>query len=173
MSEAQRDFIIREYQAGDHAQVCKLMEDFQGYLASVDSMKILLVDEDYGKKYTDGTLEDLPKINGKFLVAVEANSPEKIVGLAVGAAPEPSKAFYDLLGHIPKKEGRILELFVVEECRGRGIARELLAELDKFFLENKCTHVRLSVMADNTNAHQAYLKMGYRDRTIEVLKKII
>lgn len=167
-----KGFLIREYRDVDYQQVCQLMEDFQRHLAELDKLGMLIVDENYGQKYTDATLKELPKDNGKFLVAWSKDAPEKIVGLAVGIAPERKDAFYDSIGHKLKKEGRITELFVIEEYRGRGIARELLAEIDKFFLENKCTQVRLSVMADNKQAQKAYEKMGFQDRTIEMLKKI-
>ena len=164
-------YLIRDYCPADLAQVCQQMELFQQYLTDLDTMELLLVDQDYGIKYTELTLKSVAQQQGEFVVACLAEAPEKVVGFGVGIIPQ--KLFpFDKLGHKPKKEGIVSELFLLEEYRGRGISRMIISELEKHFVAMGCNYCRIGVMKDNNSAHAAYLKMGYQDRYVELLRKI-
>ena len=133
-------------------------------------MGIVIVDEHYGQKYTDETLKSLKEDNGKLWVVTQGDDGQ-IVAFGAGIAPASDNPFH-VMGHIVKKEGIVTELFVLEEYRGKGIARRLVEVIEGFFVEQGCNYSRIAVMADNGGAHAAYLKMGYQDRTVEMLRKI-
>lgn len=64
-----------------------------------------------------------------------------------------------------KKYGFIYELFVVEEFRGTGIAKQLMETGIEHLKEDGYTEVRLSVYAAN-QAIKLYEKLGFEHRTI-------
>ena len=163
-----KDFLIREYQTEDYSQICLLMEDFQAYLAALDSRQMIIVDENFGQRYVDETLKALIKDNGKFWVIL---AEEKIIAFAIGIIPNSENPFHTI-GYKPKKEGIITELFVAKEYRGQGLGKKLITIIEQYFRENNCNYSRLAVMRDNREAHQAYLKMGFQDQTIEMVRRI-
>jgi len=68
-------------------------------------------------------------------------------------------AFYDTLYAPPSVN--ILGLAVLEEARGRGLGRALLAAAEEWAKENGRPRVRLESGFDRTEAHAFYLHCGY------------
>lgn len=64
-----------------------------------------------------------------------------------------------------KAYGFIYELFVMEEFRGKGISKKLMATATQDFERDGYSEARLSVYAGN-QAIKLYEKMGYENRTI-------
>ena len=68
------------------------------------------------------------------------------------------------------KNGYINDVFVEEEFRKLGIAREFLTELKKWFESKGIKHVELSVLADNEVGKKTWAKFGFE--TYEIKKRV-
>jgi GNAT superfamily N-acetyltransferase len=71
-----------------------------------------------------------------------------------------------------RRYGYVSELYVVEEARGQGIGRALIAKCETHF-RTLCLQVMLiGVLAKNTNARRSYLAAGFRPYS-EMLQKTL
>lgn len=57
----------------------------------------------------------------------------------------------------------IHDVIVLEEYRGKGVGRSLMACLEKIAKERQCCRITLEVREDNTVAQHLYKSMGFKD----------
>jgi len=69
---------------------------------------------------------------------------------------------------MPDNIGRISDAYVSEEYRRRGLGKQMLDELVKWFKENGIKHTELSVDSRNKIAIKAWKKFGF----CEFMKKM-
>lgn len=84
-------------------------------------------------------------------VAVDGDEMSGMIGLVVNDSYEHNDP-----------GGRILALVVAERFRRRGIARDLIAEAERHFLERNIRRVAITTRLDRNEAHLFYEAMGYR-----------
>ena len=60
-----------------------------------------------------------------------------------------------------KRIGKTEDVFVIPEWRGRGVARQLVAEALRYLKENGLEEARLEVRTTNHSALKLYISMGY------------
>jgi GNAT superfamily N-acetyltransferase len=63
----------------------------------------------------------------------------------------------------------IHDLVVVEEFRGRGISRRLLAKIEDIAKQKGCCKLTLEVLEDNNSARQAYTRFGFAGYELDPL----
>ena len=66
----------------------------------------------------------------------------------------------------------ILNLYVAEEFRGRGIGARLMDKAEGWARENQYHQIRLSVAFHNTNAVGLYKKLGYEMDLVRMFKEL-
>lgn len=71
-----------------------------------------------------------------------------------------------------KRYGEVIELFVSDEHRRKGVGRMLLQTAERYFNEKEVEWVELQVSTFNTNAIDAYEHMGYQNRQTLMFKKL-
>jgi ribosomal protein S18 acetylase RimI-like enzyme len=157
---------IRKYRGSDRASFVRLMEELQDYLVAIDDLKRMRRMPEFGESYTR-KLEKVAENNGIIYVA---ESEGRIVGLVVGIMPGQTKE--ELLELIPSKRGNVLELVVENRCRGKGVGRMLMESIEDYFKQNGCSILGVEVFSPNKNAYLLYSKLGYRERTIWMTKKL-
>ncbi len=164
---------IRKLEEKDMARVAPMFEDFQDFLASIDTLKRLkrkniLIDADYGYVYLRDTLKKIVKQNGVFYVAEHKG---KIVGFVVGLITELNKTEKIEVGN--KKIGEVAELYIEKLYWGTGLAKKLMTRIEKYFRDKGCTDSILDVFEPNIRAREFYKrKVGYVDRRISMLKEL-
>ena len=158
---------IREYRYDDRTEFIRLMEELQDYLVSIDDLKRERRMPEYGESYTERTLQNVAKNNGIIYVA---ESEGRIVGLVVGIMPEQTKE--ELLERVPFKKGNVLELIVENRYRRKGVGIMLMESIEGYFKQNGCSVSGVDVFFPNKNAYRLYSKLGYRERTIWMTKKL-
>lgn len=159
---------IIKYTEKNKNDLTKLMEGLQDYLVSIDSFKKLSRPKNWGKEFIKFLLKEIKE--GKGIIFL-AEFDKKIVGCSAGIIDTLDKG--EILGNKKKlKTGRILELFVDENYRGKKIGQKLMTEITKYFKTKKCEQVRLEVYAPNTNARNFYVRQGFFDESIDMVKKI-
>ena len=121
----------------------------------------------FGEVYTEALLKRIEEQNGAIYLAQQGQS---IVGCIAGVMEEQSTE--DLLGEIPDKFGRILELVVKEERRDQGIGSMLIKKMEDYFRLKACDSVRVEVFVPNTGAREFYARERYCDRVVDMVKKL-
>lgn len=75
--------------------------------------------------------------------------------------------------------GRCDPFLVVENvvtaasARGKGVARALMAELERIARAHRCTYMMLCSGSERTGAHEAYRRMGFSDTITKGFKKML
>mgnify|MGYP001446313437 CR=1 FL=1 len=91
--------------------------------------------------------------NDHAYYSVEATIDGTMVGTAMGVI-------------ITALDGNFMvveNVVVSEQCRGQGVGKLILKELDRFALENQCTYAILVSSGFRKNAHKFYEAVGYVD----------
>lgn len=68
------------------------------------------------------------------------------------------------------KEAYLWDIFIKEDKRGRGYGEEAMKELVKIAKKEGAKRVQLNVFGFNTVAKNLYLKMGFNDTAITMMK---
>lgn len=131
-----------------------LLVELQEYIAEIDKEKYNIL------------TNEVNKYEGKIFLAIEN---ERVIGLIVGLINNEEESTYDFKA---PKRGRVTELVVSKECRSNGIGKQLLDKMEEYFKEVGCKGILIDVFAYNENAQKFYIKNGYFNRNIEVMKKI-
>lgn len=165
----QKDMEIsfREYQESDNELVRQFIEKLEDFVVTTDQIKRirrLPGLSELGLKYV---LKKLEKNRGRIYFAVEN---DREVGYIFGFVCD-KQSEEKLLEVVPSKVGQIEDVYVEEGFRGRGIGKLLMEKMESYLKEQGCDSVWLEVFAPNSNAHKTYLKLGYVDREIGMLKK--
>jgi ADP-ribose pyrophosphatase YjhB (NUDIX family)/predicted GNAT family acetyltransferase len=158
---------IRQYRHSDRKVLVRLLEELQDYLVSVDDLKRERRVPEYGESYTERTLQNVSKNNGIIYVA---ENKSRVVGMIIGTMPVQTKE--ELLEHVPFKRGVVLELFVEDGYREKGVGTMLMEKMEEHFKRNGCTVSGVDVFFPNKIAYRLYSKLGYRERDIWMTKKL-
>jgi ribosomal protein S18 acetylase RimI-like enzyme len=159
--------IIQEYQPADRPELVRFMEILQDYIAAIDPLRRLRRLPEYGELYTQALLE---KIKDHFGIIYIAKREQQILGCIAGNIEEQTK--YERASTIVSRSGRILELVVLEKCRGQGIGLKLMEQMEDYFKLNGCDIVRVEVFVPNISAHEFYNRLQYSDRVHDMVKQL-
>ena len=162
---------IRDYQKEDFAELCVLMNEFNNYIASVDTEKIVKSFSSQAdiESYTIQTIKDADERNGFVYLAEENGS---IIGFIQGIVDNNDKDVLYKLSHIPFSDGWIGELYVKPEYRGRGIGKKLVKKAHEYFRKHGCRFVRLLVLNDNSETVKIYKNLGFKVRDLELTNEL-
>lgn len=156
--------MIIEYNSKYDEQIKDLLVQLQQYLADMDKEGYNIVGNEYKEKYFAKTMEEVKKCNGKIMLYKDN---EKIVGLIVGLINNDETEQYDFKA---PKRGRITELIVDKEYRGKQIGKQLLAEMNKYLKSIGCEKILIAVFGYNESAIEFYEKNGYHIRMIDMIE---
>jgi len=160
--------LVRTFEEQDAARIAQLMDDFQDYLVRNDDLGRLRRLPGYGANALQLAQHSMVKHGGRIYVAEDG---DEIVGFAIALLMSTPSAAAGFSAH-PERRGRIEELYVAPEHRGKKIASLLMAETEKYLKENGCEAVYLGVLSFNTNAYDMYEHMGYDEAGIELMKRL-
>jgi ribosomal protein S18 acetylase RimI-like enzyme len=85
-------------------------------------------------------------------------------GVALIAEEEDAPIGYALASVVPQTpiRGHLYDLYVHADVRGRGVGRELIAELGRRLQGRGVTHLSLDVAVTNDSARRLYERLGFR-----------
>lgn len=156
--------MIIEYDSKYDEQIKDLLVQLQQHLADIDKEGYNIVGNDYREKYFTKTMEEVQKCNGKILLFKDN---EKIVGLIVGLINNEETERYDFKA---PKRGRITELIVDKEYRGKQIGKQLLDAMKDYLKSIECEKILIAVFGYNESAIKFYEKNGYHIRMIDMIE---
>ena len=129
----------------------------QQYLADMDIEGYNIVGDGYRDKYFEKTLEEVKKCNGKILLYKDN---EKIVGLIVGIINNDDTIRYDFKA---PKRGKITELVVDKDYRGKGIGKILTEKIVKEVYNKTKEGQKASInLISMQGKEEFYEKCGFR-----------
>ncbi|MBS3168502.1 GNAT family N-acetyltransferase, partial [Candidatus Woesearchaeota archaeon] len=143
----------------------KCMEELQDYLVKIDPLKREIRKPEYGKNYVLNLLKEVNKNKGIIYLAFDKN---KFVGCVAGNIKNTTKN--QELDCIKTRIGRILELVIFPEYRGKGLSNILMKKIEDYLIKEKCNVIKIEVMAYNKIAYNLYKKYNYEDRMIDLIK---
>ncbi len=156
--------MIIEYDSKYDEEIKDLLVQLQQYLADMDIEGYNIVGDGYRDKYFEKTLEEVKKCNGKILLYKDN---EKIVGLIVGIINNDDTIRYDFKA---PKRGRITELVVDKDYRGKGIGKKLLLKMKEHLKTNGCEKIMIAVFGYNESAIKFYKENGFHIRMLDMIE---
>lgn len=158
---------FREYTEADKTALLDLSNKLEEYAKSVDPLKRVKNFPGFNDLSVEETLNNVKKYQGKILLA---QKDQTTVGYIVGVIWEQSdKNKLEIGIH---KLGEVIDLYIEESYRGRGIGTEMLLMMEGYFKGKGCDSMWIEVFAPNENAHAVYKKFGFIDREVGMLKQI-
>ena len=157
---------IVEYEKKYKEDVKNLLVKLQEYIASIDREGYNILTDEFRDSYFAKTMDEVKKYQGKIFLAIDGN---EVMGLIVGLINNDDEEMYDFKA---PRRGRITELVVSNKVRGQGIGTALMKRMEDYFRSVGCKGILIDVFAYNENAYKLYKRLGYFDRSIEMMKKI-
>lgn len=157
---------IIEYNPKYDEQIKNLLVELQSYIAEIDEDKYNIITKEFKEKYFQKTIEEVQNYEGKIFLAQDN---EKIIGLIVGLINNEEIHTYDFKA---PKRGRITELIITKKYQKNKIGEKLLNKMEEYFKSVECKAILIDVFGYNENAQNFYYKKGYKNRNIEIIKKI-
>jgi ribosomal protein S18 acetylase RimI-like enzyme len=71
-----------------------------------------------------------------------------------------------------KKSGLIADIFIEDNCRRKGAGNKLIEVCFDWFKQNNISFIEISVEVSNDKAMNFWNKNGFKDVSIEKIKKI-
>jgi GNAT superfamily N-acetyltransferase len=124
------------------------------------------IDPDVAEDSYAAIIERVATKNGRMLIAEGPNG--KVLGWA--AALEDEQEIYVL----PEERtyGYIAELYVIEEARGLGVGRALIAACEEWARDRGLKVMMIGVLTRNPRAHKVYRSAGFDDY-VTLLRKYL
>ena len=159
--------MIIEYEEQYLEDVKDLLVELEEYILTIDQDHLDQLHPDYREMMAELDLKEVSEKNGKCFLAIEDG---KAVGLIMGILRDYER--YDYLDYKCPKSGKVTELIVSKNVRGKGLGQKLMNRMEAYFQEMGCSHIFIDVFAYNEKAIQFYDKKGYHNRMHVVVKEI-
>lgn len=158
---------FKEYKEKDRGLLLKLTNKLEEHVKVIDPIGRIQNLPGFVNVYLKDVLENVKKYQGKIWLAVDEG---KVIGFVIGAIWEQSEKSKLEIG--PHKFGEVIDIYLEEDYRRKGIGKIMLQMMEKYFKEKGCDSMWILVFAPNENAHNMYKKFGFVDREIGMLKQI-
>lgn len=147
---------IRDFEALKEIKLLSKKEElkYSGTIKPIDKNKEI---------YFSYLKKDLKHKNRSIFMVLEN---KKVIGmiLAQSFKPLPISKF--------QKKGYISNLYILKDYRKKGIGKKLVNYVLKWLKEKKVGHITLEIHVKNAPALKLYRKMGFKDYTMKLSKKI-
>jgi ribosomal protein S18 acetylase RimI-like enzyme len=151
---------VRKANKTDKDQIQALMDELNLFRKKIFSPK--------NQKFHE-RINPYPLLKNKDLdesyIFVAVDDSEKIIGFIQGSTHQRKNHKLNKLGYID-------ELYVKEEARGKGIAKNLFSELESEFKNQGCNHMTTHTDFENELSQRFYLQAGMHKATIELWKEL-
>lgn len=158
--------MIIEYNTIYDEDIKNLLVELQEHIANIDKLGYNILTPKYREDYFKETMDEVNKYQGKIYLYQENN---KIIGLIIGLINNEEEQ--DSGFKVPKR-GRISELIVSKNIRGKGIGTKLLNKMTEYLKHQNCQDILIGVFGYNEEAIKFYERNGYHTRMIEMTKKV-
>lgn len=127
---------IIEYEDKYLEDVKDLLVELEEYIVSIDKDDLDQVHPEYREKMAILDLKEVKNNNGKCYVAIEN---DKAIGLIMGYVRSYDE--YDYLDYKCPKSGKVSELVIAKNARGKGVGQKLMNKMEEYFKSIGCEYV--------------------------------
>ena len=156
--------MIIDYDSQYDEQVKDLLVELQQHLVEIDQEGYHTLEKEYREKYFTKTMEEINKKQGKIFLYQDADN---ILGMVIGIINNEKEHSYDF--NAPRR-GRITELIVRREYRGKHVGKELLEHMKEYLKKQGCEKILIAVFGYNQEAIRFYEKNGFHTRMIDMIE---
>ncbi len=156
--------MIIEYTPEYNEEIKDLLVELQKYIVNIDIEGYNIVGNEYREEYFTETIKNVTEKDGKIFLYKEAG---KIIGLVVGIINNSKTKNYDF--DVPKR-GRITELVVSKDYRGKGIGKALLQKMRDYLKSIGCEKIMIAVFGYNEKAIKFYQENGFHIRMLDMIE---
>lgn len=155
---------IRKYRTSDREAVHKMLcLSMEYHIGIQNPERFNSYSEEIIEEYMNAWIPKMKSGEGVLLIAEE----NEITGFVYGEITNYS----DKVKKHAKKECVLTEIYVMEDQRMKGVATELIIEMEAITKELGCELIRLKdVHHKNESAIRLYKKLGYNVRVMEFAK---
>lgn len=159
---------VRPYRPGDSRFLQSSMAEAQDYYVRIDPYHRLWQTPGLPIRYANGLLSLIRRRHGFLLVAEVDGRPAGLIAVETvlarrSLAPE---------SHRGRRRAEVLELYVNNGFRRRGIGRALMSEAERRLRILGFNGVQLEVFAPNRPALEFYRKLRYQIRDLRLFKPL-
>ncbi len=155
--------MIRAYQPADQEQVEQCIIALQDFERALEPDRV--EGASVARRYLLDLLETCQKQSGQLFVA-EVDG--RVAGfVCIWMEPEPEGYLTSLANY-----AYISDLIVLPSYRRQALGRTLLARAEKFAVQQGARALRINALARNARAWALYIKVGFRDYEIRLLKDL-
>lgn len=158
---------FRDYKDEDRGTLVDLTNKLEEYVKPLDPLHRVKNLSGFSEMSLQETLENVKKYQGKITFA-EDNG--KVVGVIIGVIWEQSEKNKLEIGQ--HTVGEVLDLYLEEAYRGKGLGKAMLQMMEDYFKSKGCDSMWIEVFSPNENAHNVYKKYGFVDREVGMLKQL-
>ncbi|MDA1079956.1 MAG: GNAT family N-acetyltransferase [bacterium] len=157
----------REYTIADSETLLELVKEFSQYSKKIDPIQRVQGLSGYAELSVRSMLENVAKHQGKIWLAVDE---AKTIGFISGAIWKQTELNRLEIG--PHKLGEVLDLYITEAYREKGIGTTMLEMMEEYFKKSGCDSMWVQVFEPNHPARKLYGKFGFIEREIGMLKNL-
>jgi ribosomal protein S18 acetylase RimI-like enzyme len=158
---------VRMYREDDRVPLERCIGLLQDFVARLDPLQRIRRLKDFdAHAYVSRSLEEVRTRRGAIYVAEDGND---IIGCVIGVIHEEDPE--DIEGY-PSTDGRILELIVSPEYRGKNVGLMLMQRIEEYLQSHGCDAIQVDCFGPNADAHKFYEKLGYTDRLVTLIKPL-
>lgn len=149
---------------GDRLALLGFITGMQNFESAIETDR--RTDPDVAEEFYSVITDRIAQKNGRILIA-ESDS-----GRALGWAASCEEESEVYIHADERTYGYIAELYVVEDMRGRGIGRALIAACEEWARERGLKAMMIGVLSRNARAHGVYRGAGFQDY-VTMLRKYL
>ncbi len=161
------EITYREYKESEKPLLLEMARKLTEHSKAIDPLKRVINEPGYVESDVEDMLDDVKNHHGKVWFA---ECDGVVVGYVIGVIWDQSEKNKLEIG--PHKLGQVLDLFVDESMRGKGIGSTFLTMMEKYFKDSGCDSMWVNTNAHNQPARNLYNKFGFVDRELGLLKNI-
>lgn len=157
------DTRIRPYEPRDRDALNACIRELQEHEREIEP-RMKPADDILGD-YLDDLLDQCTEKQGAILVAERGG---RVIGYVCVLGAEPNEDSDE----IDYTYGYVRDVAVTEACRGSGVGRRLLDAAEDFARKAGAEILRIHVLAGNEGAAGLYASHGFRNRVLEMEKRL-
>lgn len=161
------EITYREYIESEKPLLIEMARKLTEHSKAIDPLKRVVNSPGYVEADVEDMLDDVKNHNGKIWFAeFEGN----VIGYEIAVIWDQSEKNKLEIG--PHKLGQVLDLYIDDSMRGKGIGSKFLSMAETYFKDSGCDSMWVNTNAHNQPARNLYNKFGFVDRELGLLKSI-
>lgn len=142
------EIVVREYSDTDEVNILECIAQLQDFVGLTDPLERIRTGKYFdASAYIQKTINEYKSGKGIIFIAEQSG---KFVGCVTGIIHAITQ---DNLERYSTKDGIINELYILPECRGKGIGAALIQKIEEYFWTKDCSVIKIDCFTFNKDAY--------------------